>query len=85
MVTEYEARKLQHDLRSELDATPADVWKCAAGLLVIVMVTLVGTQVGLQQDGESKTARLSIAKPAAALGAMPDQRAKHLERVTDRD
>ncbi|MGZ5092677.1 MAG: hypothetical protein ACXWCY_11090 [Burkholderiales bacterium] len=84
MISEYEARKLQRDLRSELNATPAAVWKCAAGLVVLVVVTLVGIEFGLQPDGESTTTRLDIGKPATALGEVTDQHASHLERVTHR-
>lgn len=43
MMTEYEARKLQHDMRRELGATPAAVWKCAAALLILVAVATVGS------------------------------------------
>ena len=43
MVSEYEARKLQQDSKRELDATPATVWKCAAGLVGVVILALLGT------------------------------------------
>ncbi|MDB5922554.1 MAG: hypothetical protein JWN13_1490 [Betaproteobacteria bacterium] len=85
MISEYEARKLQRDLRSELNATPAAVWRCAAGLLVLVVLTLVGIEFGLQPDSESTRTRLGIGKPATALGEVTDQDAQHLERVTKRD
>ena len=84
MISEYEGRKLQRDLRRELNATPAAVWKCAAGLLVLVVVTLVGIEFGLQPDSESTTTRLGIGNPATALSEVTDQHAPHLERVTPR-
>ena len=40
MVSEYEARKLQQDSKRELNATPATVWKCAAGLVGVVIFAL---------------------------------------------
>ena len=43
MVSEYEARKLQRDSSRELDAKPATVWKCAAGLVTVALVALIGT------------------------------------------
>ncbi|HEV7392754.1 MAG TPA: hypothetical protein VGO08_14000 [Burkholderiales bacterium] len=83
MISEYEARKLQRDLRRELNATPAAVCKCAAGLLVLVVVTWVGIEFGLQPHSESTT-RLGIGNPVTALGEVTDQHAPHLERVTHR-
>jgi hypothetical protein len=82
MISEYEARKLQRDLRSELNATPVAVWKCAAGLLVLVVVTLAGIEFGLQPHSDFTTARLGIGKPATALGEVTDRHTQHLERVT---
>ena len=50
MVSEYEARKLQHDSKHELNATPATVWKCAAGLVGVVILSLLGTANDPQRD-----------------------------------
>ena len=62
MVTEYEARKLQHDLKPELNATRTAVWMCAAGLLALVMVVLIGPRTELAHDRDlgSTTARVSM-------------------------
>jgi hypothetical protein len=43
MISQSQARRLQHDLQRELNATPAAVWKCAAGLLGLVILVLLGT------------------------------------------
>ena len=43
MVTEYEARQLQRDMRRELAGPQGAVWKCAVGILALVLVALVGT------------------------------------------
>ena len=43
MVTEYEARQLQRDMRRELAGPRGAVWKCAVGILALVLVALLGT------------------------------------------
>ena len=43
MVTEYEARQLQRDMRRELAGPEGAVWKCAVGILALVLVALLGT------------------------------------------
>ena len=43
MVTEYEARQLQRDMGRELAGPQGAVWKCAIGILAIVLVALFGT------------------------------------------
>ena len=43
MVTEYEARQLQRDMGRELAGPPGTVWKCAIGILALVLVALLGT------------------------------------------
>lgn len=71
MVSQYEARKLQNDLNPELNATLASVWKCAAGLLVLVMLALLGTGIDLRDDGDvgATAARPSMQhqEPASAV------------------
>jgi hypothetical protein len=84
MISEYEAQKLQRDLKTELNPTSGAVWKCAAGLLALVVVTRAGLEIGLQPGSESTSTRLGIGKPATALGEVADQHARHLERVTHR-
>lgn len=42
MLTEYEAQKLQRNMRQELDPTPGVVLKCAAGLLLVMAFALIG-------------------------------------------
>lgn len=50
MLTRYETRKLQRDMKHELDATPAAVLKCAAGLLIFVALAVVGSVTDLRHD-----------------------------------
>ncbi|HYC46880.1 MAG TPA: hypothetical protein VED01_15500 [Burkholderiales bacterium] len=42
MISEYEAAKLQCDMRHELDGTAAAVAKSAAGLAILTLVALFG-------------------------------------------
>ena len=51
MVSEYEARKLKQDL----NATPASVWRCAAGLLGLVILVVMGTGSDLPHGGYNGT------------------------------
>ena len=46
MLTEHEARQLQREMHRELDAAPGAVWKCVAGLLIVVAVAMSGSGVG---------------------------------------
>lgn len=88
MVSEYEARKLQHDLKPELNATSAAVWKCAAGLLGLVILVLMGTGIDLRHDGDigPTAARESMQhqEPASAAsrGEDVEKHTKHLELVS---
>lgn len=70
MLTEYEVQKLQRDMKQELDATSGVVLRCAAGLLVVVALSLIGFGIDLQRD----------AAPAANRAAMrPHDRASIAE------
>lgn len=42
MLTEYEARKLQHDMKQELNAAPGVVLKCVVMLLLIIGLAWIG-------------------------------------------
>lgn len=42
MLTQYEAAKLQRDMRRELDGTTGALLKSVVGLLVVVMLALLG-------------------------------------------
>ena len=42
MLTEYEAQKLQRDLKHDLDAGLGVVLKCGSGLLLVVVLALIG-------------------------------------------
>ncbi len=42
MLTQYEASKVQADMRRELEGRPSVLWTCVAGLLIVMAVTLIG-------------------------------------------
>jgi hypothetical protein len=42
MLTRYETRKLQAEMRRELEEPTYTLWKCAAGLLFVTALVLVG-------------------------------------------
>jgi hypothetical protein len=56
MLTEYESRKLQQEMSRELDATPAAVWKCAAGLVMFVALVIAGSVTDLSRDASGPVA-----------------------------
>ncbi len=71
MLSEYEAQKLKYDMKQELDATSSAVYKCAAWLLVVVALALIGSAIDLQRDVAGNTA------PAAKRAAV-----QHHDRVS---
>jgi hypothetical protein len=67
MLTEYEARKLQHEMRHELEGPTDVVWKCALGLVVLALVAILGSiatidpssdDLAKQQTGKTAERRL---------------------------
>jgi hypothetical protein len=46
MVTSSETRKLRNDMRRELDGGVCELWKCAAGLIVLFSITLAAPGTG---------------------------------------
>lgn len=84
MLTEYEARKLQEDMKRELNSAPGVVAKCAAGLLIIVALALFGSRGGVQRDFAGDTAAAvqdppsqhSEAAPIAESGKVMEERRK---------
>jgi len=65
MVTEYEARKLRESMSKELAGQLA-VWQCAAGLLIVIGVVVLGPSFGLRTDGSSDVA-LAQDRPQASV------------------
>lgn len=59
MLTEYQARKLQVEMRRELQAGPAALWKCAAGLVVIALLAVIGAQDGTGRDTVATSAAVA--------------------------
>lgn len=47
MLTKRETQELERTMRRELDATPRDVLKCAAGIVIVLAVSLAGPVIGL--------------------------------------
>ena len=50
MLTEYEARKLQEDMKRELNGSPALVLGSLAGLLIVLAFGLIGSTANLDRD-----------------------------------
>ena len=46
MVSEYEALRLQCDMRHELDGSSRAVEKCAMGLALLALIAVMGAQPG---------------------------------------
>lgn len=42
MMTEYEVQKLQQSMNANLNSGPMSVWKCVAGLLVVIAFLAAG-------------------------------------------
>jgi hypothetical protein len=50
MLSEYEAARLQRDMRAELDGATGALLKSVVGLLVVVLLALFGAQPDLRND-----------------------------------
>jgi hypothetical protein len=50
MVTQYEAQNLKRNMKSELNTTRASVWKCAAGIVGVMVLALLGTASDPRRD-----------------------------------
>lgn len=50
MISEYEAQKLKHNLKHELEGRSGAVWKSALGLAAVLVLTLVGTELDSGPD-----------------------------------
>ena len=50
MVSEYEAAKLRRDMQTELDAASTTVFKCAVGILVLVLLASISPTLGLERS-----------------------------------
>lgn len=64
MLTEYEARKLKHAMRKELNAGPGMVLACAVCLVVVAVLALIGAPPGAK-DRAATVASTVPAQPAA--------------------
>lgn len=68
MLTEYEAQKLRHDMRKEMDAGPGMVLACAVCLLVVAVLSVIGAPTGAE-DRAAAMALTAPARPVAPQGA----------------
>lgn len=56
MLTDYEARMLERHMTRELEASPLSVYKCAAGIAIILALSILGPMIGLHSDGSVNVA-----------------------------
>ena len=56
MLTNYEARMLEFQMNRELEATPLSVYKCVAGIAIILALSILGPSIGLHSDGNVNVA-----------------------------
>ena len=68
MLTEYEAQKLQEDMKRELNGSPTLVVGSFAGLLIVLAFGLMGSTANLDRDsdGGSQDAAERRDRPIAA-------------------
>jgi hypothetical protein len=65
MVSKEEARKLQQDSERELNVHPAAaICKCAAGLLILMLLVLIGSGSDFRHEARSELARAVAVEPA---------------------
>jgi hypothetical protein len=57
MLTRSEARKLQDEMRRELEAPEHALWKCAAGLLFVTALVLSGAGAAPSPDAAQVAAQ----------------------------
>ena len=57
MITRYEARRLEGEMRRELEAPAYILWKCAAGLLFVIALVLTGAGLATPPDAGSYAAQ----------------------------
>jgi len=71
-MTEYEAQKLRESMFKELNVGPLAVWRCAAGLLIVIGVAVAGALFGLGPDRSSDVAQ-SQARPSVSRNDLDGQ------------
>lgn len=81
MLTEYEVRKLQHDMKQELNAGPGVVLKCAVMLLLIIGLAWIGAPAG--RDSRSPaTPGMAQAEPYSKT-VFGERRQRYIEAYPD--
>lgn len=72
MMTEYEAQKLRESMYKELNVGPLAVWQCAAGLLIVIGLAVLGASFNPRPDGPSDVARAQERPQASVSHTAPD-------------
>ena len=65
MLTEYDVQKLSDEMRTELNLGPAAVWRCAAGLLVVIGLVVIGPAFAPPLDRPSDAAQAQEQRQAS--------------------
>lgn len=86
MLTEYEARRLQQDMKEELSATPGVVYRCAV-LLVLLMIGLAWSDLGDKESAgrsspSTSTPGISHAQPHSKT-VFGERRQRHIDQYPD--
>ena len=76
MLTEYEAQKLRHDMRKELNAGPGMVLACAVCLVVAAVLALIAAPPGAMDH----PATMVLTAPAQLVA--PQGAADHVAKVS---
>jgi len=61
MMTELEVQKLQQSMNANLNSGPRCVWKCVAGLLIIIAFLVAGNWLDPIRDPSPGLAQLQVA------------------------
>ena len=73
MLTEYEARKLQDDMKRELNGAPALVLSSVAGLLIVLAFGLIGSTTNLDRDSDRGSQDVAERRDRPVAAEVPEQ------------
>ena len=74
MVSEYEARKLRHDMYREMDGGRAAMFKCVAGLVVVLLLGVIGVSDEPPAAGVSVAANQGASSAEVSVRPVSDRR-----------
>src|SRR5688572_742664 len=77
MLTEYEARKFQEDMRQELNASSGVVSKCTLMLLVILVLAWFGHKGETEHDSMHQSAENAFKKERASRTVFEQRRQRY--------